>query len=74
MTKLNAIPELRIGGLYAGITVSGERVQFGEKGRPDCVFAEIDELRALRDWLNRALPDEPSVPSGGCHHCGGDHE
>ncbi len=70
MTKLNNIPELRVGGLYAGVTVSLERVQFGEKGRADVVFAEFDELIALRDWLNRALPDEPTAdPVVTCPAC-----
>lgn len=57
---LNEIQELRVGDFYAGVTVSRERVQFGEKGHADCVFAEIDELLALRDWLNCVLPVETS--------------
>lgn len=47
--------ELKFGDVDAAFLAEGRLIRIGETGH-EAVYFEIDEAKALRDWLNKVLP------------------
>lgn len=70
LVPFNQIAPLTVGEFTAkvkeGVCIKIEDTEdFDEDGILDSIFLEsVEEARALRDWLNKALPDEPRLYTG----------